>query len=112
MRLGGSAAGAIGADDALLGDGTLGDHVRGAEGVEDGRCLTDHLDKDRRPPLDAVHGKAAVILRQPVDDDPILGPMRSGLVKELDVQLGLTNMHDGGAAVVVLRDAMRLQFEH
>ena len=112
VRLGGGAAAAIGADDALLGDDALGGHRRGAVGVEGGRRLAEHLDEDRRPPLDAVQGKAAVVLRQPIDDDRILGSMRGGLVKQLDVQLGLPDMHLGRAAVVVLRGAVRLHFQH
>src|SRR6516165_1572444 len=38
--------------------------------------------------------------------------MCGGLVKQLDVQLGLTDMHFGWAAVVVLRGAVRLHLEH
>ena len=59
-----------------------------------------------------MQGKPAVILRQPVDDDRIFGSMRGGLVKQLDVQLGLANMHFGRAAVVVLRGAVRFHFQH
>ena len=112
VRLGGGAAAAIGADDALLGDDALGGHRCGAVGVEGGCCLADHLDKDCRSPFDAVQGNPEVIFRQPVDDDRIFRSMRGGLVKQLDVHLGLANMHFGRAAVVVLRAAVRLHFQH
>src|SRR5215472_1463355 len=111
-RLSGGAAAAIRADDTLLGDDTLGGHGRGAVGVKGGRRLAEHFDENCRPPLDAVQGEATVILGQPVDDDCLLGSMRGGLVKQLDVQLGLTDMHFGRAAVVVLRGAVRLHLEH
>jgi len=77
----GSAAAAIGADNALLGDDALGGHCRGALGVKGGRRLAKHLDEDCRPPLDTVQGEATVILGQPVDDDRVLGSMCGGLVK-------------------------------
>src|SRR5215472_16897082 len=54
VRLDGSAAVAIGADDALLGDDALGGHRRGVAGIKSGRRLAEHLDEDCRSPLDAV----------------------------------------------------------
>ena len=111
-RLSGGAAGAIGANDALLDDDALGGHRCGVVGVEGGCCLADHFDEDCRPPFDAVQGKSAVILGQHVHDDCVFGSMRGGLVKQLDVELGLPDMHLGRAAVVVLRGAVRFHFQH
>jgi hypothetical protein len=106
VRLGGSAAGTVGANDALLGNDAFGSHRRGVVGIEGGRRFAEHLDEDCRPPLDAVQGESAVILGQPVNDDCVLGSMRGGLVEQLDIQLGLTDMHFRRAAVVVLRGAV------
>jgi hypothetical protein len=89
----------------------LGGHGCGAVGVEGRGRLAERLDEDRRPPLYTVQGKAAVILRQPVDDDAILRPVRGDLVEQLDVQLGLADVHFSRAVVVALRDAVRLDLK-
>src|SRR5262249_26947027 len=64
LRLSGSAAAAIGADDALPGDDALGGHCRGAVGVKGGRRLAEHLDEDGWAPLDAMQCESAVVLGQ------------------------------------------------
>jgi hypothetical protein len=105
-RLGGGAAAAIRANDALPGDYALGGNESGVVGVKGGCCLAEHFGENRRPPFDAVQGEALIVLCQPVDNDRIFGSMWGGLVKQLDVQLGLADMHLGRTVVVVLRAAM------
>ena len=59
-----------------------------------------------------MQGKAKVVLGQPVDEDRVLRSMRGGLMKQLDVQLGLTDMHFRGGSIIILRGAVRLHLEH
>src|SRR5258708_5803353 len=54
---------------------------RGAVGIKRGCRLAKHLDKDRRPSLDTVQGKASVVFREPVDNDSLFGSMLGGFVE-------------------------------
>jgi hypothetical protein len=63
MRLGGCAADAIGANDALPSDGALGGHQRGIGGVEGRHGLGEHFNEHGRPPFNAVYGRKVVVIR-------------------------------------------------